>query len=120
MDDFMVQALVDEVDRQHARGKTVTNQLMRNYIFRTFHLKMCRRTMAKYVAKLGLSWKPIKTRKRSVGAYHMDLLRDYLIRFDKLYSEFILLKEDCEFIFVYTDETYIHRTHAHKMIYLGS
>ena len=54
-DDFMAQAMVDEIDRQHARGKTITNHLMRNFIYQTFNLKMCRKTMGKYFQKLGLS-----------------------------------------------------------------
>ena len=120
MDDFMVQAMVDEIDRQHARGKTITNHLMRNFIYQTFNLKMCRKTMGKYFQKLGLSWKPIKTRKRGVGTYRMDLLRDFLINFNSLYTKYITLGDECDFIFVFTDETYIHRTHAHKMSYLGS
>ena len=120
LDSEMVQSLVDEVDRQHSNGKTVTNQLLRNYLVHCYNVKVCRKTMAKYMSVLGLSWQPVKAKKRNVGAYRMDLLRDYLINFSNLYVQFIRNPEECDFVFVFTDETYVHRNHSSKNSYMSS
>lgn len=39
----------------------------------------------------------------------MDLLRDYLISLNDLYKRWIVDPVGCEFIFVFTDESYIHK-----------
>ena len=71
------------------------------------------------MTKLGLNWKPVKSKKRNVGAYRMDLLRDFIISFNRMYTAFNFDPEACDFVFVFTDETYIHRMHAAKNSYLG-
>lgn len=110
--------LINEVDKNHALGKTVTNLLMRNYIRYKHQIDLSRTTMRRYFISLGLTWKPVKAKKRNVGNYRMDLLRDYLIKFDKLYKEFIKDEENCPFVFVFTDESYIHRNHSKEKTYL--
>jgi hypothetical protein len=39
----------------------------------------------------------------------MDLLRDYMIKFDELYSQYKKDKENCPFVFVFTDESYVRK-----------
>ena len=63
-------------------------------------MPVSRTTMARYFKRLGLSWKPVQTRQRNIGAYRMDLLRYYMISFDKLYKRFVAEKEECDFVFV--------------------
>ena len=64
LDEFMVQSVVDEVDRNHAEGKTATNQIMRNFLCHQYEVSISRKTMAKYMSKLGLEWKPVKAKKK--------------------------------------------------------
>jgi hypothetical protein len=49
----------------------------------------------------------------------MDALRDFLVRIDGLVAQHDKEGKDCPFVFVFTDETYIHRTHAHAKSYLS-
>jgi hypothetical protein len=119
LDCDQLQELIKEVDSRHAGGKTVTNQLMRNFIRMTFQIDLSKSTMSSYFSNLGLEWKAIRSRKKNVGAYRMDLLRDFIVELDKNYK---IWKDDpasCPFVFVFTDETYIHKTHAQSKSYLS-
>ena len=110
--------LVQEVDRLHAKGKTVVNRLIRNFARRNFGVSMHRSTMAQYFRRLGLTWKPVKSKKKNVGAFRMDAIRDYLVELNGYYKAWKEDPENCAFIFVCTDESYIHQNHASKYSYL--
>jgi hypothetical protein len=109
-----LQMVIDQVDELHAKGKTVTNQLIRNFVRQRFEIELSKSTMTKYFKDLGLTYKPVNTKKRNIGAYRMDALRDFLILFNDYYKEWDADQENCPFVFVFTDESYIHRTHATK------
>lgn len=49
----------------------------------------------------------------------MDALREFLIKLDNYYTEYIVQKENWDKVFVFTDETYIQKTHAAKYSFLG-
>jgi hypothetical protein len=71
--------------------------------------------------RLGMSWKNIRSNKKSIGAYRMDSLRDFLIKLDGHYKIWIMWEEDrenCPFVFVFMNEIYIHKTHANAERYL--
>jgi hypothetical protein len=61
--------------------------------------------MAAHLSRLGLSWRKVKPKKRTLGSYRKDAIRDFLIGYDKHYR-------DPNVIFVYTDESYIHAGHG--------
>jgi hypothetical protein len=44
----------------------------------------------------------------------MDVLRDYLIKLNGYYKTYKEQPEDCDFVFSFTDESYIHRTHSRQ------
>jgi hypothetical protein len=102
-------AMVKEVDDCHAQGSTVNCTLMKNYLNKEFKVDVHETTIANYFKKIGLSYKPIKAKKRNIGAYRMDLLRDYLISFNDLYKVYVQDPVNCPFVFVFTDESYIHK-----------
>ena len=112
-------SIVTKVDDEHAKGATVTNRLLRNHIRDTFSITTHRSTMARNFRKLGLTWQKVKPKKKNIGAYRMDAIRDYLIKL----NHFHLLKkqygDDCDFVQVCTDETFLHPTHANSHSYLG-
>ncbi len=111
-------AIVDEVDACHNEGKTVTNPMIRNFIRMEFGIEVSERTVSRCFQKLGLSWKAIKNKKRNVGMYRMDLLREYLIEFNNLYKEWIKNPEACERVPVFTDESYIYQGHCYSRSYV--
>jgi hypothetical protein len=50
----------------------------------------------------------------------MDSLRDFLISFSSLVEKYDNEGDDCPFTFVFTDETFIYRTHAATHSYFGN
>jgi transposase len=118
-----LQQMISEVDERHRAGRSVTNRIMRNFIKDKFNKSMGRSSVQRYFTILGLQWKPIKCKKRNVGAYRMDLLRDFLIKYNDYYTKFIEAddpEKDCDFIFVYTDETYINKGIGSSHSYFGA
>ena len=114
--------LVNEVDKNHAAGRSVTNMLMRNYIRYTHQINISKTPMGRYMNSLGLTWKPIRAKKKTASDYRIDLLYDFIIEFDKYYN-LIYDKdnnqiEDSDYVFVFTDESYIHKGHGKKMTYM--
>ena len=110
--------LVNEVDKQHAAGRTVTNHKMRNYVRYTHQMIISRSTMGRYFKSLGLSWKPVQANKKTASAYRMDLLYDFIIKFDDYYNKVFYSNQiESDYVFVFTDESYIHKGHGKKMTY---
>jgi transposase len=93
-----LRAIIEEVDARHAEGKAVTNRLMRTFVIEKYKIEICRTTMGNYFRVLGLSYKPIKSKKRNVGAYRMDLLSDFLIKFSEKYVQWLATPDGCPFI----------------------
>jgi hypothetical protein len=104
-----LQALVKEVDECHSNGSTVNCTIMKNFLNNKFKVDIHETTIGSYLKKVGLSYKPVKAKKRNLGAYRMDLLRDYLLEFNDLYKIYKEDPENCPFVFVYTGESYIHK-----------
>jgi transposase len=111
-------AICDLADRYHGNGRTITNRIVRNYLAIKFNIKISRSAVSMYFGRLGLTWKKISNKKRNPGNYRVDLMRSFLIDYSKLYNEFINDPEGCPFIFVYTDESYIHKMHCGNFSYL--
>jgi len=110
--------LIKYVDGEHAEGRTVTNRICRNHIRDQFGIQLAKSMMSRYFCRLGLSWQPVKSKKRRVGEYRMDAIRDYLIGLDKLVKE-KALDPDSKIIFVFTDESFIHQNHSSRFSFLG-
>jgi hypothetical protein len=74
--------------------------------------------MSRYFQQIGLTWRPVKYQKRTMGAYRMDALRDFLIKLNDYYADYIN-NPDSPYVFVFTDESYVHQTHAQKHTWGG-
>jgi hypothetical protein len=99
--------MLNEVYINHAKGITVTNMLMRNYIRYKFAINLSKKTMSKYFKRLALTWKPIQHKKRNTFAYCQEILYDYITKFNDYYTQ-IRDDNECDYVFVFTDESYIH------------
>ena len=67
------------------------------------------------MAKLGLSYRKVKPRKRTLGAYRLEVIRDFLIEYDKYYK---LIEEGKDYVFVFMDESYVHSTHSSERSFM--
>jgi transposase/ribosomal protein L30E len=103
------------VDSQHSVGKSVTNKKLRVWLKKKHGVKVSKRTMGRYIQKLGLSYRPVKPRKRTLQKYRLTVIRDYLLKLDE-YMKAIADGEDI--ILVYTDESYVHTTHSARCSYV--
>jgi hypothetical protein len=112
-------SIVQEVDRKHGNGETVTKQEMINYVRKQYNIELSKSAITRYFRQLGLSWQNARTKKRNVGAYRMDVLREYLIKLNSYYKTYKEQQEDCDFVFAFTDESYVHRTHCRQQSWFG-
>ena len=111
-----LKSIATHVDSQHAAGKCVTNRKLRVWLRKTHKVRVSKRTMGRYIQKLGLSYRPVKPRKRTLQKYRLDVIRNYLIKLDE-YKKSIANGEDI--IMVYTDEPYVHTTHSRRFSYVS-
>jgi transposase len=109
----------NEVELRHSEGRAVTNRLMRNFLRKKHNISVSKSKMNPYFKIFGLSYTPIKSKKRNMGAYRMDILRDFLIDLGKKYAEWKADPVNCKFVFVFTDESYVHRRHGLSNSYFG-
>jgi hypothetical protein len=65
---------------------------------------------------LGLSWSKIKPKKKTLDAYRLKAIPDFLIESDLVYKS--ILSGDSDFVYVFTDESYVHQGHAMDHTYL--
>ena len=109
--------LIDVIDIEHGKGETVTRNKMRMFLEDEHNIIVSNATIGRTMNRIGLSYKPIKKKSRNVGAYRKDLLRDYIIEFDKIVT--MLEQPDCNFIHVFTDESYCLQNHSNKCSYVN-
>jgi hypothetical protein len=67
--------------------------------------------MSNYLKKLRLKWIRTKPKKRTLGSYRHEHIRDFLIDYAKYLK-------DPNVVLIYTDESYIHSTHGTTLSYL--
>jgi hypothetical protein len=108
-----------EIDKCHSKRSTVTTRMIQSFLKREFNISVSQPTVLSYFNKLGLTWKTVKNKKRNVGGYRMDLVRDFIIEFNSYYEEFKKNPDDCDFVFVFTDESYIHKGHSFSNSFLN-
>jgi hypothetical protein len=106
-----VQSTVGRIDEYHADGRTIINRLVRMYISIEFEITLSKMTVSNYFKQLGLTWKRAMNKKRHIGDYRKDLLRTFLIEFNKVMTAINHDPVNCSVVPVCTDESYIHRNH---------
>ena len=72
---------------------------------------MSRSTVQRKLQDAGLSWSKVKPQKRTLASFRLKAIRDYLITFNK-YVHAIESGNPEGIVFAFTDESYIHNTHA--------
>jgi transposase len=93
-----IQSIVDKVDEYHANGQKVTNREIRNFLTLEYNITLSKMAVSKYFKRLGLTWKKVTNKKRSVGEYRRDLLRTFIIEFDKVMTAINRDPENCDVI----------------------
>jgi hypothetical protein len=86
--------LIKKIDLVHAEGETITRNKLRCYLKQEHFVSVSKSTITRYMRMTGMSYSPIAKKARNTGAYWMDLLRDYLVKFDKLVTG--MKEENCK------------------------
>ena len=107
-------AMVVWVDKQHSKGETVTNQRVRNWFRTTYQIEISKTRVSRHLNEMGLRWRSAKPKRRTVAEYRTEVLTKFLLGVDQY------LKGEDNYVFVYTDESYIHNTHAMANSYFDS
>jgi hypothetical protein len=96
-----LQSMIGRIDSVHAEGETVTRNKLCCFLKQEHCVSVSKSTITNYMRKTGMSYSPIAKKVRNTGAYQMDLLRDYLIKFNKLVTG--MKEEDCYYVRTFTD-----------------
>jgi hypothetical protein len=91
---------------------------MRRNIKSQIEISISQSSMNFYFHRLGLSWKNVKGKKKNVGAYRMDALRDFIIEYNTIVREFNRDSNPCTYTPVFTNESYVNQNHAGKYSWL--
>jgi transposase len=74
------------------------------------------RTLQRKLCALGLSWSKIKPKKKTLKAYRLIAIQDFLIQQDLVDKS--ILSGNLDFVYVFTEESYMHQSHAMDHTYL--
>jgi hypothetical protein len=107
-----LQSLIKKIDLVHAEGETITRNKLRCFLKQKQCVSASKSTINSYMRKTGMLYSPIAKKVRNTGAYWMDLLRDCLIKFDKLVTG--MKEEECNYVLTFTGESYCYQNHAQK------
>jgi transposase len=62
------------IDEVHAKGTSVTNSKLRNWLQDTHGIEVSRRPIQRKLCALGLSWSKIKPKKKTLNAYRLKAI----------------------------------------------
>jgi transposase len=109
--------MIKFIDQQHSEGRSVTNRKVQNWFQQVLGITMSRRTIQRKLQATGLSWSKVKPRKRTLASFRLKAIRDFLISLDN-YVRAIQNGNPEGLVLVFTDESYVHNTHALDHSYL--
>jgi transposase len=112
------QSIVDVTDSYHIDGRTVTNRKIRNHIKLEYGIVLSKMTVSNYFKRLGLTWKKVTNKRRSVGEYRLDMLRSYIINYYAIVTAINNDPVNCRYVIVATDKSYIYRLHCCGYLYM--
>ena len=101
----------------HSNGTTVTARKVQAFLLMEYGIEVHCSTISCAVRKMGLTWAPMKAKKRTYNDIHKKTLRDYLITLDKYTKEEAEQGENWDYVWVFMDESYIHQNHNCKYSY---
>jgi hypothetical protein len=106
------------VDDTHGKGASVTNKKICSFLKDKHDLTVTPNSVQRAMRLLGLNWKPTKPRARTLGAFRLEDIRKYLIQLDRYVKE-IESGNPNNYVFVFTDESYVHDTHCQHNSYFA-
>jgi transposase len=113
---YVLVSMASYIDEVHAKGTSLTNCKLRNWLQDTQEIEVSCRTVQRKLCALGLSWSKIKPKKKTLKAYRLKAIRDFLIQHDLVYKS--ILSGDSDYVYVFTDESYVHQSYALDHSYL--
>jgi hypothetical protein len=108
--------LLNHINEVHFNGATNSISQLQKFFKNELKVDMSTRTIINYMRWLGLSWKKANPRKRTLGAYRLEVIRDYLQKYDLYFKK---IRDGDPYVFVYMDESYFHNTHSTGYSWLG-
>lgn len=115
----ILKSIAHFIDSEHALGRSVVNRAVRSWLLENHSISVGRSTVQRAMKRLGLQWQAIKPVKKTLNAYRLKAIRDFIIGLDKIHTAITNGNEEA-YVFVFTDESYIHNSHAIKVSYLSS
>ena len=109
-------AIVEYVDLLHSKGSGVTCQKISNHLKKDHHLEISRTQVRYSMRKLQLSYQAVKKKRRNTNSFRPERIRDFVIGYDKIYRKITVENED-KWVFIFTDESYVHSNHCHGNSY---
>lgn len=106
----MLQGIVGFIDKMHAEDSSATNERIRNFIKDEYDVVVSRRTVQRCLRRLGLDWRKTKPKRKTFSSYRRSSVREYLVSLDQ-YTKHINSGNDKGYVLVYTDESYVHKSH---------
>jgi hypothetical protein len=113
---YVLVSMASYIDKVHAKGTSVTNRKLRNWLRDTHGIDVSRRTIQRKLCALGLSWSKIKPKKKTLNSYRLKAIRDFSIQHDLVYKS--ILSGGSDYVYVFTDESYMHQSYAMDHSYL--
>jgi hypothetical protein len=71
---YVLVSMASYIDEVHAKGTSVTNCKLRNWLRDTHRIDVSRRTVQRKLCALGLSWSTIKPKKKTLNAYRLKAI----------------------------------------------
>ena len=107
-------SILEYVDASHKKGQAVTVRKIRNHLRNDHHLSISRGQVHYTMKKLGLHYQPLKARRRNMNSFRPERIREYIIGYDKIKRK---ITSGEKWVFVFTDESYIHENHHTEKSY---
>ena len=113
-----VEEIAKCIDGKHSKGESVVARHIIFLLLDMYGIHIHRWTVGRLVAKLGLTWSRIRPVQKTFAAHRKKVLREYLITFDEYKQK--MREDDCEYIYVFTDESYVNTGNGMTKSYIPS
>ena len=71
------------VDQSYSEGKAVVARDVILFILKVYNFLVHRKNVGRMMGRMGLSWLPIRTARRTYSVYRTKAIRDFLITLDR-------------------------------------
>ena len=98
-----IKAIASYVDSVHSTGGSVNSTKINGMLRKKFAFDFHQTTNSRIMARLGLSWAPVKHKPHTHTAHRHEHLQNFLIKLDS-YTKEINEGNSCDLLFVFTDK----------------